>query len=177
MVVVYTFRSTGARTASRGPGCTNSIAGKSRQLGLGSYPVVSLADARNAAALQRAIRASGREPLLVKREARADLVAKIKAEAAPKPETKTFAQCAAAYITEHKAGWENQKSESAWTSTLKTYASPVIGSKNVVAVTTEDAFEILKPIWLLQNSTAKNLRSRIECVLDWATAEAVPHGQ
>jgi len=134
-----------------------SIAGKCRAIGLGSYPEVSLADARNAAAIQRAIRASGRDPLIEKRQARAELLEKIRAEAAPRPETRTFAQCATAYIAEHKAGWKNPKSELAWTSTLKTYASPVIGSKDVANITTQDVLECVRPIWLSQNSTAKNL--------------------
>jgi integrase len=147
-----------------------SIVGKNRQIGLGSYPKVSLADARNAAAVQRAIRASGRDPLLVKQDARAELVAKIQAEAAPKPKTMTFDQCAKVYIDTHKAGWKNAKSETSWRSTLRTYAAPVIGSKDVVDVTTADVLEILRSIWLERHSTAANVRSRIELVLDWATA-------
>jgi hypothetical protein len=104
-----------------------SIAGKCRAIGLGSYPQVSLADARNAAAIQRAIWASGRDPLLEKRAARAELLVQIAAEAAPKPASKTFSQCAEAYIEEHKPGWKNPKSEAAWRGTLKGYAFPVIG--------------------------------------------------
>jgi hypothetical protein len=162
-----------------------SIAGKCRAIGLGSYPQVSLADARNAAAIQRAIWASGRDPLLEKRAARAELLVQIAAEAAPKPASKTFSQCAEAYIEEHKPGWKNPKSEAAWRGTLKGYAFPVIGSKDAASITTQDVLkcvnqdvrwvdetgrEHVTPLWLLHNSTAKNLRSRIECVLDWATA-------
>jgi integrase len=148
-----------------------SIGGKGRQLGLGSYPTVSLADARNAATQQRALRAAGKDPLLEKHAARAELLAAIAAEKAPKPETRTFTQCAETYINEHKAGWKNAKSEVAWTGSLKTYALPKIGRKNVADVTTQDVLECVKPIWLSQNSTAKNLRSRIECILEWANAK------
>jgi hypothetical protein len=91
-----------------------TIAGKSRQLGLGSYPVVNLADARNAAAVQRAIRASGRDPLLAKRQARAELEAKIRAEKTPRRVVMTFDKAAATYIDTHTAGWKNPKSEAAW---------------------------------------------------------------
>jgi hypothetical protein len=70
-----------------------------------------------------------------------------------------------------KAGWKNAKSEVAWTGSLKTHALPVIGSKDVASITTQDVLECVKPIWLAQNSTAKNVRSRIECVLDWATTK------
>jgi hypothetical protein len=59
-----------------------SCGGKSTTVGLGRYPDVGLAQARDLAAKQRALRAEGKDPLLVKREARAELLAKIKAEAA-----------------------------------------------------------------------------------------------
>ena len=100
-----------------------------------------------------------------------ELLAKIQAEQTSKRETKTFGQCATAYVTEHKAGWKNAKSEVAWTGSLKTHALPVIGSKDVASITTHYVLECVKPIWLAQNSTAKNVRSRIECVLDWATTK------
>jgi Arm DNA-binding domain len=112
-----------------------SIAGKGRQIGLGAYPTVSLAEARKAADAQRGIRAEDRDPKLVKDATRAELEAKILAEQAPKRETKTFDQCATAYIAAHRAGWKNRKSESSWRGTLQTYAGPVIGGMDVAGVT------------------------------------------
>jgi len=42
---------------------------------------------------------------------------------------------------------------------------------NVADITTQDVFEVLNPIWLELTPTAKNLRSRIELVIDWAIAK------
>jgi hypothetical protein len=140
-----------------------SIAGKSRAIGLGSYPEVSLADARNAAAIQRAIRAARKDPLLEKRREREELEAKIRAEKeeqlvkvqAEKAAKWTFAYCAETYIDAKKAGWKNPKSEAAWRGTLRTYASPVIGSKDVADVNSADVLECVRPIWLAHTTTAR----------------------
>jgi integrase len=147
-----------------------SVDGKDRTLGLGAYPEVNLADARRLADGQRAIRAAGKDPLAEKRAARAKLVAHIEAEKTPKHQTKTFGECATAYIEAHKAAWRSPRSEPSWKGTLQTYArklSPV----NVADIMTQDVFEVLNPIWLEHTPTAKNLRSRIELVIDWAIAK------
>ena len=53
--------------------------------------------------------------------------------------------------------------------TLRTYARPVIGSKPVDLITTDDILKILGPIWTTKTETAKRLRARIENVLDYAS--------
>jgi integrase len=153
-----------------------SLGSKSTTVGLGRHPDISLAQARDLAAKQRALRAEGKDPLLVKREARAELLAKIKVEAAPKPETRTFAHCTQAYIAEHKSGWKNPKSESAWRGSLTAYALPILGNKDMRDITTDDVFECVRPIWLSKHTTASNVRSRIECIIDWATAKKYRKG-
>jgi integrase len=147
-----------------------AIGPKSRTLGLGSWPTVNLAAARDAAAVQRAIRASGRDPLTEKREARAELLAKIAADNAPKPIRMTFGAAAAAYIDTHKAAWKSPKSLAAWQGTLRTHAAN-LAPMDVANITTADVLEAVAPLWLTKTTTAKNLRSRIELVLDWAMAK------
>jgi integrase len=147
-----------------------TIGSKSRTLGLGSWPTINLAAARDAAAVQRAIRASGRDPLTEKREARADLLAKIAADNAPKPVRMTFGAAAAAYIDTHKAAWKSPKSLAAWQGTLRTHAAN-LAPTDVANITTADVLEAVAPLWLTKTTTAKNLRSRIELVLDWAMAK------
>ena len=53
---------------------------------------------------------------------------------------------------------------------MKTYARPVIGSKPVDSITTEDILKILTPIWTDKTETAKRVRGRIENILDYAAA-------
>ncbi|MFN0317149.1 MAG: tyrosine-type recombinase/integrase, partial [Burkholderiales bacterium] len=89
----------------------------------------------------------------------------------------TFAQCAAAYIESHKAGWRNAKHAEQWTNTLETYAGPVIGPLPVQDVDTGLVLKILEPIWASKPETASRLRGRIENVLDWAKARGYRSGE
>ena len=131
-------------------------------LGLGPYPEVSLAEARELAASNRkAIRAG------------IDIAAEKKARALAGREkstnTKTFEWCADKFITAHKSKWKNPKSEQQWRNTLETYAGPIIGKLDVSKVDTGHIMKILTPIWHDKAETASRLRARIENVLDWAT--------
>ncbi|MDZ7662535.1 tyrosine-type recombinase/integrase [Thiohalophilus sp.] len=133
-----------------------TINGRRREMGLGSYPDVSLADARLRATECRLQASSGVDPIEVRR---------IEQETVP-----SFTTCAARYIRAHRRGWKNTKHARQWVSTLKTYARPVVGSKPVDAITTEDILAILSPIWTSKTETAKRVQGRIENVLDYAAA-------
>lgn len=138
------------------------LVGKDTWLGLGPYPEVSLADAREQAAeLRKRVRA-GSDPLAERQEA----AATIKADRA---KAVTFAWCAEQYIEAHKSGWKNAKHADQWRNTLETYAGPVIGELNVSKIETGHIMKILEPIWTEKAETASRLRGRIESVLDWAT--------
>ncbi len=135
-----------------------TINGRRREMGLGSYPDVSLAEAREQAAKYRKQAKSGIDPILARQ-------AKAKTKRIP-----TFTSCAARYIRAHRRGWKNTKHARQWVSTLKTYARPIIGEKPVDAVTTEDVLGILSPIWTTKTETAKRVQGRIENILDYAAA-------
>lgn len=133
-----------------------TISGKRREMGLGSFPDIELGEVRTKASECRKFAKEGIDPI----EAR-------KAE----PETiPTFTSCAARYIRAHRRSWKNTKHARQWVSTLKTYARPVIGSKLVDTVTTQEVLEILTPIWTTKTETAKRVQGRIENVLDFASA-------
>ena len=57
-----------------------------------------------------------------------------------------------------------------WAATLTTYAGPVVGSKPVDEIATEDVLQVLTPIWNTKTETAKRVQGRIENVLDFAAA-------
>ena len=114
-----------------------TLHGRRREMGLGSYPSVGLADARNSALKCRRMVAKGVDPIETRR-----MVAK---------RIPAFTACAARYIRGHRHGWHNAKHARQWVSTLKTYARPVIGKKPVNAITTEDILQILSPIWGYQD--------------------------
>ncbi|MDE0044108.1 MAG: integrase arm-type DNA-binding domain-containing protein [Candidatus Poribacteria bacterium] len=133
-----------------------TLHGRRREMGLGSYPSVGLADARTSALKCRRMVAKTVDPIEARR---------MEAKRIP-----AFTACAARYIRGHRHGWQNSKHARQWVSTLKTYARPVIGKKPVNAITTEDILQILSPIWATKTETAKRVQGRIENIMDYAAA-------
>lgn len=137
--------------------------GRAREMGLGSLLAVSLKDAREKAADCRRELANKRDPI----EVRDALHRQQALEAA---RTKTFKECAEAYIDSKKGKWRNAKHAAQWASTLKTYAFPVFGHLSVQDIDKPLIMRVLDPIWHEKTETASRLRGRIETVLNWAMA-------
>lgn len=134
--------------------------GRPHWLGLGAYPDIGLADARDRAQQYRSLARSG-----------TDLAEHHRAGAVKARDAVTFDWCAQEYIKLQAPKWANAKSEQQWTNTLATYASPIIGKLDVSKVTTNHIEKILMPIWSQKQETASRLRARIEAVLGWATVK------
>ncbi|MEQ1706874.1 MAG: integrase arm-type DNA-binding domain-containing protein [Terricaulis sp.] len=135
--------------------------GRSRDMGLGTFELVPLADARAKAQAARIEAKAGRDPLAA-REAET-LQAKVAAA-----RSLTFRQAAEAYIAAHRDRWRNAKHADQWSVTLATYAYPVFGDFQVAVVDKRDVLASLEPIWTAKPETASRVRGRIEAVLDWA---------
>lgn len=136
------------------------VNGKRRDFGLGSYPAVSLQEARDKASETRKQFKGGFDPVAVKRAVRAATAAIL-----------TFRDAAITTHDQHKDGWKNAKHRAQWLSTLETYAFPSIGDVRVDQVDAAMVINLLRPIWLSKPETARRVRQRIIAVLDWA------HGQ
>lgn len=141
-----------------------------RDIGLGGFPDVSLAQARELARVARQQIVDGIDPVAEKRRKRAELIA-------TQATTITFDEAAEKYITAHESEWKNAKHRAQWVSTLETYAHPVIGKMDVRDILQGHVLAILEPIWTTKTETAVRLRSRIELVLDWATARKYRSGE
>ena len=139
-----------------------TIVGKRRNLGLGGYPAVSLADARQAALDNAKAIREGRDPLAEKREA---------AEVRNKPVTPTFAEAAETVIGMRRPTWSNDKHAYQWTQSLTTYAFPTIGNNLVSDIDSADILTVLTPIWTTKSETARRVRQRVATVLDWTIAQ------
>jgi integrase len=144
--------------------------GRVREMGLGPIRDVSLAEARDAAREARRLRRTGIDPIDAKRERKA--IARLDAA-----RTITFAQCAAAYIENHRPSWSNPKHAAQWESTLRTYAYPIFGNLPVAVVDTALVVKVLDPIWSAKPETAGRLRGRIEAVLDFAKVRGYRDGE
>lgn len=140
-----------------------TVGSKRRDMGLGGYPDVTLAQAREDARQARAKVKAGIDPI---EEAKAN-ASKLKASQAS---ALTFEQCAEAYIKSREPEWKNSKSPIQWRNTLKTYVYPHMGSLLVRDVELPHVLAALEPIWRTKTETASRVRSRIKSVLDYAKA-------
>ena len=132
-----------------------TIAGRVRELGLGGYPVVTLAQAREAALANKRLARQGGDPLAEKRK-----------RAVP-----TFAEAAAQVLALHRPGWRNDKHAAQWEATLRQYAFPLLGDRLVHTITAADILAVLAPIWHVKAETARRVRQRIGAVMKWAIAQ------
>jgi integrase len=138
--------------------------GRTRYLGLGAYPGVSLASARKARDKAKAKIQAGSDPIVEKRPS-----------AITKPATVTFRQAVDDYIFAHQQIWRNAKHRQQWRNTLDTYAKPLM-DRAVEAIDTMMVKSVLTapvetrrgkgPLWTTLPETASRLRGRIEAVLD-----------
>src|SRR2546427_495827 len=94
-----------------------TIGKKRRDMGLGGYPDVPLAQAKEDARAARAKIKAGIDPIEEQKAARSALKASQIA-------LLTFKQCAESYIDSHKAGWKNEKHQKQWSSTMEAYVYP-----------------------------------------------------
>ena len=135
--------------------------GRAKEMGLGSATVVSLADARDKAAVARRKLAQGLNPIDDRKRSGG---------------IPTFGEMADSVREALSAGFRNEKHKAQWKSTLETHAAP-LRSKPVDTITTDDILAVLKPIWTLKPETASRVRGRIEKVLDAAKAKGFRDGE
>lgn len=144
--------------------------GRAHWLGLGSFPDVTLAEARTKAAEQRELLRNGFDPLEQKRtRKRLGRAAAMKAM--------PFKDAAGQYIQANRAGWKNAKHAQQWENTLTAYAYPVLGKLDVSEIETAHVLRVLDPIWTAKPETANRVRGRIEAVLDWAKVRGYRTGE
>ena len=144
--------------------------GKKRELGLGPYPKVTLLDARKRAQKVRDDIEAGIDPLAT-RDARKIKITSHQANSeSEEPSVYTFEIAARDFIEQRTATWRNANHRAQWTSSLATYALPVIGKLSVSEIQTSHIIAILQPIWNVKRETATRVRGRIQNVIDAATA-------
>ena len=130
--------------------------GTRKTLGLGSAKVLSLAAAQKKAVEIRAKLANGED------------IEKPVVES--KTKSHKFKDVAVEAIAHRQRlkKWKNEKHAQQWANTIRDYANPVIGSKDVAEITKGDILEILDPIWETKSETATRLCKRLEIVFDYA---------
>jgi integrase len=141
-----------------------------RDMGLGAYPAISLATARNLAAEKRAFVAGGIDPIAHREAERA----RQRIEAG---RGVTWDKAVPQFIEAHRPTWRNAKHAQQWANTLASYAGPVMNGLAVALVDTGHVTRILDPIWHEKPETASRVRGRIERVLDWCKVRGYRTGE
>ncbi len=130
-----------------------SYAGRRRDQGLGRWPDVSLAEAREKALEARRLLADGRDPIHERRT---------RERAVP-----TFREAAEDYVKAHGPAWKSAKHRRQWKAALDRHADAVLGDLRVDEIRVDDVLRVLRPIWEEKTETASRVRQRIEKILDW----------
>ncbi len=131
------------------------VDGRRRDIGLGSFSLVSLAEAREKAHQNRRLaRVDGVNPLAAKRKAKVP----------------TFAEAALKTHEVLKPTWRNEKHAVSWMQTLEKYAMPRLGDMRVDKIGREDMLAVLTSIWASRPETARRVRQRIGAVMEWSQA-------
>jgi integrase len=134
--------------------------------GIGPYPEISLADARERRQELRALCKNGHDPLADRRHRRAAAGRML-----------TFRQCAEAYITAHESEWKSERNRQQWTSTLTADVFATLGDVPVDRIDDAAVLAVLTPIWEIKNVTASRIRGRIENILDYAKSRKLRAGE
>lgn len=134
-----------------------------RDMGLGSFPTLSVREARHEADKNRLLINRGIDPLDRKAQelttARQNRKDTLKAEANR-------------YIKAHSTGWSPRYTQQ-WRRSLETHIYPRLGSTPVAEITTDDVVDALSPVWLALPVTAERLRNRIELIMDASRARGL----
>ena len=128
-------------------------AGKRRDFGLGSADKLTLAKAREARDVVRGQFEAGLDPVAERR----------KADGIP-----TFRVAAATVHKAQKTAWSKGKHGDQWIRSLELYVFPRLGDVPVNKIDRHEILDVLLPIWVEKNETARRVRQRIGSILDWA---------
>ncbi|MDC1134482.1 integrase arm-type DNA-binding domain-containing protein, partial [Alphaproteobacteria bacterium] len=135
------------------------IDNQSREMGLGTFPEVSIVDARQKAEDNRRLVHQKIDPIEDKR----------RKEVLRNQQNKKFSYIADLYITAKKQEeWRNPKSEQQWRNTINTYATPYLDKKPFIDINIDDIQQLLMPIWSSKTETARRLQQRLFRIFGYA---------
>lgn len=129
-------------------------------IGLGGFPDVTLAQARDKARENKALIDQGINPVEQKRAVKRAIVA-------AQLSTVTFSKAAHDFIAMKEKEFRNPRQSAQWTSSLNEYAMPYIGDVPVREISLSHIKAVLDPIWHTKTPTAKNIQGRLENILGW----------
>ena len=127
-------------------------------LGLGSYPLVSLACARRIAIENLLLVRDGGDP-------------RVKAVSTEGPTSPPFREVYEIVTENRRSNWKRKTTEASWCRGFNKYVIPVIGDEPIATISLGDVRDIVLPHWRGRNGLGTVLRQNLEAVFDWAVAE------
>ena len=126
-------------------------------IGLGPYPIVTLAEARRMSIDNTRLVRQGVDPRVERKRQRG---------------TPTFREAADIVIGIHAETWrQGSKTAKLWHSRLARYAFPRIGDRMISDISSSDVLAILLPIWAEKRVTAMKVRQYTSAIMKWAVVE------
>jgi integrase len=138
------------------------LAGRAREMGLGSYPTKSLAIARAEASEARDLALKGIDPIAERKRTKAEAGAEC---------SRTFKNAAESYLEDNAKRWKWRLAVDQNQSLLERYAYKKLGARDVRDIEFADVVAVLKPVFAKAPTAASKLRSLIERVLDAAAGD------
>lgn len=132
-----------------------TVQGKRKDISLGSVSVITLAEARELAHAMRKAARQGADPLHERRRNKT---------------IPTYREAAQQVWEANRKTWQNTKHADQWINTQTTYAFPTVGNLRVDQISSSHVLDVLMPIWLAKEETARRLKQRMRMVFDWAKA-------
>jgi len=145
------------------------VGAKRRDIGLGGFPDIPLAHAREKARSFREKIESGIDPIVERKQAKQEI-------AAAQAKQLTFKEAAEKCHNARRAEFSNSKHSSDWLSSVERHAYSVIGDLPVSAIDLPHILSVLEPIWRSKTETARRVRQRLEAILSWATVSQYRSG-
>ena len=137
-----------------------TVHGRRREMGLGGYPSLGLADARKAAERWRSIAKAGRDPIK-EREAEAR---------AARREDISLNKMTEDAFEARKAELKDDGKAGRWLSPLQLHVLPKLGKVPVTDLDQRDIRDTLAPIWHTKADTGRKALNRLSIVLKHAAA-------
>ena len=131
-----------------------TVNGRRRTYGLGSYPVVSLSEARERAFENLRLVRSGGDPGAERR----------------KRLEPTLAEAAVVVCEQLSVRWTSRREASNWMSSLEHHVLPRLGALRVSAIESRDVLSVLIPLYRDRMATGQRVRQRLSLVMQWAMA-------
>ena len=131
-------------------------------MGLGGFPMVSLAKAREIALGNRAALSQGADPFAAIQQAKVESIREAK--------TPTFAEAFEAVYKAKLPTWRSPVTGRKFRSSMVLYALPRIGGRRIDTIGRGDVLAVLTPIWTKKSETARHLRQNMTAIFRWAQA-------